>query len=181
MDTFAFIIHPVDPQWDVSRKYPFLGRLVPERLIDFFSAYWPPVYLSEIEGVASVAAGKQIRGWFVACPFIPRRMMELPERTVYRKIVQSSVIYDVARPRDVSAMVAAARNDIFRTLARRGLCPRFYRQKPYLRGRSPLLSKVAASESPDINNRRRPGRCPWRHSLFSALFASSTLNLCGNL
>jgi hypothetical protein len=28
MDTFAFIIHPIDPKRDVSRKYPFLGRVL---------------------------------------------------------------------------------------------------------------------------------------------------------
>jgi hypothetical protein len=31
MDTFAFIIHPIDPKRDVSRKYPFLGRVLTER------------------------------------------------------------------------------------------------------------------------------------------------------
>src|SRR5262249_20888025 len=30
-----------------------------------------------------------VRGWFVACPLTPARMLELPEKTVYRKIVQT--------------------------------------------------------------------------------------------
>ncbi len=89
MDTFAFIIHPIDPKRDVSRKYPFLGRILSERQIDFFSTFFPPVYISEIEGITSQATGKQIRGWFIACPYTPRRMMELPERTVYRKIIET--------------------------------------------------------------------------------------------
>ena len=89
MDTFAFIIHPIDPKRDVSRKYPFLGRVLSERQIDFFSTFFPPVYISEIEGITSQATGKQIRGWFIACPYTPRRMMELPERTVYRKIIET--------------------------------------------------------------------------------------------
>ncbi len=89
MDTFAFIIHPIDPKRDVSRKYPFLGKVLSERQIDFFSTFFPPVYISEIEGIASESTGKQIKGWFIACPFTPRRMMELPERTVYRKIIQT--------------------------------------------------------------------------------------------
>lgn len=89
MDSFAFIIHPVDPKRDVSRKFPFLGRVLNEQQIDFFSTFFPPVYISEIEGITSKATGKTIKGWFIACPYTPRRMMQLSERTVYRKIVQA--------------------------------------------------------------------------------------------
>ncbi len=89
MDSFAFIIHPIDPKRDVSRKFPFLGRILSERQIDFFSTFFPPVYISEIEGITSQATGKTIKGWFIACPYTPRRMMELPERAVYRKIIQT--------------------------------------------------------------------------------------------
>jgi len=89
MDTFAFIIHPIDPKRDVSRKFPLLGRILNERQIDFFSTFFPPVYISEIEGITSQATDKEIKGWFIACPYTPRRMMELPERTVYRKIIQT--------------------------------------------------------------------------------------------
>lgn len=89
MDTFAFIIHPIDPKRDVSRKYPLLGRILSERQIDFFSTYFPPVYLSEIEGITSEATAKSVKGWFIACPYTPRRMLELPVQTVYRKIIQT--------------------------------------------------------------------------------------------
>jgi len=89
MDSFAFIIHPIDPKRDVSRKFPLLGRLLTEREIDLLSTLFPPVYLSEITGITSAANGKQIKGWLVACPYTPRRMLELPERTVYGKIVQT--------------------------------------------------------------------------------------------
>jgi len=64
-------------------------RVLSERQIDFFSTFFPPVYISEIEGIRSEATGKEIKGWFIACPYTPRRMMELPERTVYRKITQT--------------------------------------------------------------------------------------------
>lgn len=89
MDTFAFIIHPIDPKRDVSRKFPLLGWALNEPLIHFFSAYFPPIYISEIEGVTSRATGKQIKGWLVACPYTATRMMQLPEQTVYRKIIQT--------------------------------------------------------------------------------------------
>jgi predicted amino acid dehydrogenase len=89
VDSFAFIIHPIDPKRDVGRKFPLLGRILSERQIDFFSTFFPPVYISEIEGITSEATGKQVKGWFIACPYTPRRMLELPERTVYRKIIQT--------------------------------------------------------------------------------------------
>lgn len=89
MDSFAFIIHPIDPKRDVSRKFPLLGRILNEKQIDFFSTFFPPIYISEIEGITSKSTGKSVKGWFLACPYTPRRMMELPERTVYRKIVQT--------------------------------------------------------------------------------------------
>jgi fatty aldehyde-generating acyl-ACP reductase len=89
VDTFAFIIHPIDPKRDVSRKFPLLGRMLSEKQIDFFSTFFPPVYISEIDGITSQATGKQVKGWFIACPYTPRRMLQLPERTVYRKIIQT--------------------------------------------------------------------------------------------
>ncbi len=89
MDSFAFIIHPINIKRDVSRKYPFLGRILSERQIEFFSQFFPPVYLSKIEGITSAATGRQVQGWLIACPFTPRQMLELPERRVIRKIVQT--------------------------------------------------------------------------------------------
>lgn len=89
MDSFAFIIHPIDAKRDVSRKFPFLGRVLTEPQIDFFSTFFPPVYISEIEGITSQATGKVVKGWFIACPYTPRRMLQLPEQRVYRKIIQT--------------------------------------------------------------------------------------------
>ncbi len=89
MDTFAFIIHPIDPKRDVSRKFPRLGRYLSARQINFFSTFFPPVYISEITGLQSAVTSQEVKGWFVACPLTPARMLELPENTVYRKIVQT--------------------------------------------------------------------------------------------
>lgn len=86
-DTFAFVIHPIDPKGDVARRYPLLGSLLSEEQIHFFSGLWPPVYVSQIEGIRSAATGKTIRGWFVAAPYTPHRMLTLPVERVYRKIV----------------------------------------------------------------------------------------------
>ncbi|GIK56005.1 MAG: shikimate dehydrogenase [Chloroflexi bacterium] len=87
-DSFAFIIHPIDPKRDVSRKFPTLGKL-PAWLIDYLSLFFPPVYISEIKGIRSVYDGRTAQGWFVACPLTPRRMMSLPPGVVYKKIIQT--------------------------------------------------------------------------------------------
>lgn len=89
VDAFAFIIHPIHPKRDVSRKFPLLGRLVSEKTIQRLSPYFPPVYVSEIEGITSAATGKTIKGWFLACPLTPQGILELPEKKVYRKIIQT--------------------------------------------------------------------------------------------
>ncbi len=86
-DNFAFIIHPIDPKRDVSRKYPLLGKILTEGQINFFSRFFPPVYISHITGIRSQATGKALHGWFIACPFTPKTMLSLPVETVYRKIV----------------------------------------------------------------------------------------------
>ncbi len=89
MDNFAFIIHPIDPKRDVQRKFPLLGRVLPVAAIHFLSAYFPPVYISHITGIRSQATGKEIEGWFVACPMTPQRMLSLPPERVYRKIIET--------------------------------------------------------------------------------------------
>lgn len=86
-DTFAFIIHPIQIKKDVARKYPLLGKILSESQINFFSRFFPPVYLSEVDGIRSAATGRELRGWLIACPFTPPTMMSLPVETVYRKIV----------------------------------------------------------------------------------------------
>ena len=86
-DTFAFIIHPIHIKEDVARKFPFLGKILTEPQINFFSRYFPPVYLSEVNGIVSASTGRELRGWLIACPFTPPTMMSVPVETAYRKIV----------------------------------------------------------------------------------------------
>ncbi len=88
MDNFAFIIHPVNPKRDVQRKYPLLGKVLPEPAINYLSQYFPPVYISHITNIVSADTGKEVEGWFIACPFTPRQMVSLPPEKVYKKVIQ---------------------------------------------------------------------------------------------
>lgn len=85
-DTFAFIIHPIQIKKDAVRKVP-VARFLTERQINFFSRFFPPLYISEVTGIRSQANGRELRGWLLACPFTPPTMLALPVETVYRKIV----------------------------------------------------------------------------------------------
>lgn len=89
-DTFGFIIHPIQIKKDVKRKFPILGTILPEPVINWACQYFPPQSISEITGVQSVATGNEIKGWFVAAPYTPPMMMSLPEEQVYNKIVATA-------------------------------------------------------------------------------------------
>lgn len=89
MDSFAFILHPLDPKADVARKYPNLARLLPVRAIHFLSLYWPPLVLSHVRSIRSAATGREVEGWLLACPLTAQRMLEVPPRVAYRKIIQT--------------------------------------------------------------------------------------------
>lgn len=89
MDNFAFIIHPVNPKRDAQRKFPVLARLLPETAINYLSRYFPPLYISHITGITSQSTGKEIEGWFVACPLTPQQMISLPPDTVYKKVIET--------------------------------------------------------------------------------------------
>ena len=70
-DTFAFIIHPIDIKRDVARKYPLLGNILTEGQINFFSRFFPPVYISEITGARSIETGRRLKAGSSPRP-IPR-------------------------------------------------------------------------------------------------------------
>jgi predicted amino acid dehydrogenase len=89
MDRFAFMIHPADPKGDVARKFPLLGRYVPVSAINRLCQFFPPLRISHVTGVRSTATGKEIEGWFVACPLTPAAMLSLPVEGAYRKIIQT--------------------------------------------------------------------------------------------
>ncbi len=85
-NSFAFIIHPIDIKRDVARKYPIF-QYASEGMINWLSRFFPPVYLSQVEGAQSTATGNDLTGWLLACPLTPKRMLSLPEEVVYNKII----------------------------------------------------------------------------------------------
>jgi predicted amino acid dehydrogenase len=60
---------------------------LPEKAIDFFSRFWPPLELSHVLGARSALTGELIEGWLIAVPYTPKRMLSLPTQEVYRKVI----------------------------------------------------------------------------------------------
>jgi len=85
MDTFAFMIHPLDTG-DLDRKFK-LARFLPESVKETILRYAPPFKVSDITNVAS--AHNRVTGWLVACPLTASQMMALPVELVTGKIIRA--------------------------------------------------------------------------------------------
>jgi len=85
MDTFAFMLHPLNID-DVARKFGFVKH-VPGPLVERLLRMLPPFKVSEINGVKS--SYNSAEGWFISCPLTARQMLELPEEYVIQKIIQT--------------------------------------------------------------------------------------------
>lgn len=92
METFGFIVHPIDAKQDMARKYPW-ARALPIGLIERILLRMSPMVVGHAPEVVS-AAGARAEGWFVGCPLSPRQMVDergrktaLPLEDVYARIV----------------------------------------------------------------------------------------------
>lgn len=84
MQTFAFIVHPLDARRDVGRKYP-IAKMLPESVIEWYLTKRDPLIVADIVGLKS-PTGEEARGWFIACPLTPRQMLTLPIEFVWGKL-----------------------------------------------------------------------------------------------
>jgi predicted amino acid dehydrogenase len=88
-NTFGFIFHPILIREHVNKKFPPLGTILPISVINWACQFFPPQYISEITGISSKDTGEPVRGWFVAAPYTPQAMHDLPLEKVYSKIVDT--------------------------------------------------------------------------------------------
>ena len=88
-NTFGFIFHPILIREHVNKKFPPLGTILPIGVINWACQFFPPQYISEITGITSHDTGETVRGWFVAAPYTPQAMHDLPIEKVYSKIVDT--------------------------------------------------------------------------------------------
>jgi fatty aldehyde-generating acyl-ACP reductase len=86
METFAFLVHPMDLD-DVVKKYKIAKKISPKMLASVLKRRRPLV-LNEIKGIRS-RTGVEAMGWFIAVPFLPHQFVELDEDYVVEKIVKA--------------------------------------------------------------------------------------------
>lgn len=85
MGDFAFILHPLD----IDYMVPFEPKIkkYPPALVEKVMEWTPPWKLSDVTGVRSLT-GKELSGWFIACPLLPKQMITLDLEFVLRRIIQ---------------------------------------------------------------------------------------------
>lgn len=87
MNTFSFIIHPLELRRDAARKYPIL-KFFPEPAIEQLALRLSPKLMSHITGIES-PTGAQAEGYFVGCPLGTRQLLQLPNEIIYKKLVDA--------------------------------------------------------------------------------------------
>lgn len=92
MDSFAFMIHPLDES-DVVRKFS-VAKYLPDIIIRQMLKYAPPFKASNITGVAS--KHNEISGCFITCPLTAKQMTTLPEPFVLDKIIRAGRVAENA-------------------------------------------------------------------------------------
>ncbi|MCG8350419.1 MAG: serine carboxypeptidase [Chloroflexales bacterium] len=86
INRFAFVIHPLDLRFIYSHPWFRWTRYLPERLVEIFAAYIPPLYISRITGGKSPSTEQRIEGHLIALGATPREMMRHGERFTYNRL-----------------------------------------------------------------------------------------------
>ena len=89
MKTFAFVANPINIE-QLKGFWP-ITRIMPDFLIKSFLKNIPPFKISHIKKVRSIQ-GKEIEGYFIACPLLPKQMLELEEKMVLDKIIAAGYV-----------------------------------------------------------------------------------------
>lgn len=85
MNTFAYIIHPLEIQ-DFYQKFPILEK-APNFLLEDMAMTIPPFKLSQITGIKTPKG--QVEGYLIALPLTSRKILELPKEKVVKKIFKA--------------------------------------------------------------------------------------------
>jgi predicted amino acid dehydrogenase len=92
INRFAFVIHPLSIKFIHNDKRFRWTKVLPDDLVESFSARIPPMYLSRITGGVSPTTGQRIEGHLISLGATPRQMMNRGERFTYDKLNQAARI-----------------------------------------------------------------------------------------
>lgn len=87
---FAFVVHPMVTH-HIARKPPLgFTRYLPAALVEYIAAYAPPLQLSRIRGLQSMATHKNIEGVLITLGATPREMLRHPPAFTYKRLVRAA-------------------------------------------------------------------------------------------
>ena len=92
INRFAFVIHPLSVKFIHNDKRFRWTKVLPDDLVESFSARIPPMYLSRITGGVSPTTGQRIEGHLISLGATPRQMMNRGERFTYDQLNKAARI-----------------------------------------------------------------------------------------
>lgn len=87
---FAFVIHPLRTSLIANDPRFSWTRYLPSRLVELIAAQIPPLYLSKIRGIRSVATGEEAEGILLTLGTTPREMMRREPSFTYRRLIRAA-------------------------------------------------------------------------------------------
>jgi predicted amino acid dehydrogenase len=87
---FAFVIHPLRTSLIANDRRFAWTRFLPQRLVEYVAAYFPPIYLSRMRGIRSTATGEEAEGILLTLGTTPREMMRREPAFTYRRLIRAS-------------------------------------------------------------------------------------------
>ncbi|PDV98397.1 serine carboxypeptidase [Candidatus Chloroploca asiatica] len=87
---FAFVIHPLRTNLIANDPRFSWTRFLPERVVERIAAHMPPLYLSRIRGIRSIATGQEAEGILLSLGTTPREMMRRPPSFTYRRLIRAA-------------------------------------------------------------------------------------------
>ena len=90
VNRFAFVIHPLSVNFIHKDPAYRWTRYLPDRWLEAFAAYLPPLYLSRITGGQSPTTGQRVEGYLYTLGATPREMVRHDENFTYRRLEKAA-------------------------------------------------------------------------------------------
>lgn len=90
VNRFAFVIHPLSVEFIHKHPRFRFTRFLPDRLVEWFAAQIPPIYISRIRGIQSPTTGQKAEGILLALGATPRELMRRDTSFTYRRLIRAA-------------------------------------------------------------------------------------------
>jgi len=87
VDKFAFILHPITLK-NIYKHYSF-SRIFPPFILKKALAKIPPFHVYHAKDIRSIT-GKEIEGFFIACPLLAEHILNLNEEFIFDKVMAAA-------------------------------------------------------------------------------------------